>query len=541
MNICVVDDESHVLELLENYFSRPLLNDHRMFKARSGLQAVKLLKEQKIELLITDLKMPEMNGIDLISRVKAEYPSLQIIALSAFGDFPLVKSAYECGICNYIMKAELDFNKLKEAVSNVEELLLQQRVEEIREKKYRNDLDHMKEIISDNIIYIKQGLLKELLFSNYNPDEKLIQRMKEMEIKYNPGACSICIVVVREFNNIKKQFNLYENEMVKLFLKQIYEILQRKETGDAVYLGDGKFALLFFWGEDKWGKSLAETRLILTDIHNDLSLFIMDYYSSEIFAGCGYSPELNGPVSNVYREAEIALLNYYMGKKGLIISRGSLNRLGDNNPIELDKIYDSIKILVRSADFSESVSKINVIIAEFKKITPLQIPGVKGFFIDMYKYLSVLIRNDPDLDVQRLKERLKLYEELEERFSPLDEFVIWLKEILIKIMEIKSGKSSIVRKAIKIIKENLDKNISRADIASLIEVSESYLSRQFKKEMGYGLKQFILNMKMEEAIILLRAGKFKIYQIAEMVGFNSTEHFSRMFKRVTGYNPIDYR
>ncbi len=541
MTVCIVDDEYHVIELLENYFMKSSLRIHKLLKARNGLRVVELLKEHKIDLLVTDLKMPEMNGIELITRIKKDYPSLYIIVLSAYGDFPLVKSAYECGICNFIMKAELGFTKLNEAVSDVEKQLKLQIEEEIREKKYRSDLDHMKEIISDNINYIKQGLLKELLFSHSSPDDKLIQKMDELEIRYNTGACSICVVVIREFNNIKKQFDLYESEMSKLLLKQFYEILMREKTGEAVYLGDGKFALLFFWTESEKGTKSIGTRKILMDIYKEISDFIHEYYSSEIIIGCSYVSRLGGPLADLYREAEIALSSYYLGKSGLFFYNTCSVSLGDNNPVDLKNIYDSIKDFIRSVDSSGSVTRVNLLLAEFNRITFLQVPEVKEFFTDIYKYFHVLVRDDADLDIDIMKEKLGLYEELEERFSPLSEFVSWLKDVLTDIIEIKSGKSSIVRNAVKIIKENLDKNISRGDIASLIDVSESYLSRQFKKEMGCGLKQFILNVKMEEAIKLLRTGKMKIYQISEMVGFNSTEHFSRMFKQVTGHTPIDYR
>jgi two-component system response regulator YesN len=106
--------------------------------------------------------------------------------------------------------------------------------------------------------------------------------------------------------------------------------------------------------------------------------------------------------------------------------------------------------------------------------------------------------------------------------------------------EQKSTTNSLISKSIEYIEINYNRDISLADVASYIAINPIYLSRLFKQEMGENFIDYLIKVRIEHSIKLLSTGKYKIYEISEMIGYTSSKYFNRVFRNYTGYTPVQY-
>lgn len=504
LKLLIVDDERFTREGLYHEINWKTLNIAQVKLAENGVSALNLTNSFVPDILLTDVKMPKMNGIELAYEVKEINPNCSIIFMSGYSDKEFLMSAIQINALNYVEKP-LNINEviktLKKAISEQRSLQKRNRFIEndmaIRLSKkiseqYQSDtyLDKFipKSSCGLNMRTIVLGRLSDNLFLEGIDYDKTYQDLKK-ELN-DLGVHSILgfldnkyIIVHLFYESIEK------HHFIKKFIQPIYEcIVQLLGDNKKLYLGLGK------------------------PVHHSAMLY------------------------KSYDTAMTALKNsFFLPHEHIHIYRESQNNIESFDTEMISKF----SYYINSGDQENAIEMVKQIKENLCTNPNIKIDTTFNIFFNLFieleksKDMSNILEEDI-LDIWNLIYNAKSIVDLEKLLiSEINEF----------FAHIRSLKSDpVVSKIISIIEEKYsDVDLSLNTISDDIYMSPSYICVLFKKETNKTIIQYINEFRIERSLELLRDKRYRINDIADMVGFSSSNYYSKTFKKIKGVSPNEYR
>lgn len=415
MKLLICDDEKPTLTLLENILDWKSLGISRILKAENGQKALDIINEEKPDILITDIVMPVMDGLELISRVREENFSLQIIILSAFNEFEYVRKALGYGVRGYLLKP-LDESRLESLIS---ESAAEIEASNSKTIAYRKTVD----IATEN-------LLRQLLYPRHNLEEyRKIMNMLEIRFDLDSFRLAVLSITRQNYNNY---ITSSESDSPDDIMIRCAGTLREKFTNMVVFFENTPDEYIILISEKKEG---------LTEIIIDECLKIA---------------EESGDFSVV------------------IAVSGTCNNCGN----------------IHTA-YEEALSFL-----------------AKRFLFENEKVLG------PDLFSSGLSRKNEITG---------------------------ADRSRYTKKARKYITEHYNENINLDDICGFAGISKNYFCHLFKSETGLSIWDYLTEYRISKARELLTGSDMKNYEIAYSIGYENPSYFSKIFRKVTGKSPSDYR
>lgn len=456
-------------------------------EAVNGRQALEILKEKEADIVLTDMEMPIMGGVELTAEIKKRYPDIGIIALSAFDDFSFVKESMRLGAEDYILKQEFDADKMLEILQNLCRK---------RWKEQRRELDrhHFQKEFLDYIQGETSGIENES-----NPYSKMKTRTNMM----------LCLV--RSVEDIRLREGRYDQDLIACMRAE-------------------KDLWVFLYQLPKVHRKSEETQL-----QNQILLKIKDDLPEKVQIGASDLIGNYDRLPSMYRMAKTALLYFIYFPDEQIIHYLDIRRFEETKiknylyqpPEHLLDIYPE---------------ELEQVLEEYEKNLQRYMPeedSVNKGFVNIYKEF----RKGVDAEGTEL-EVLNYYEEIRKLASVRDKFGYTRKLAQREKPEYRNlykGTHQEVRKALEYIAFYYAKDITLRDIADHVGLSENYFSNLFKQETGENLKSYINKVRIESAKKLLRNTSLKVYEVAEAVGYKNTTYLSTMFKKITGVSITDFK
>lgn len=494
-HVLLVDDEENVLEILKTTIQWQELGVDKIFTAADGQYALEILQKQTIDLLITDIKMPRLDGINLLRKVKLLYPEIRCILLTAYGEFEYAKEAINLGVENYLLKPVA-----KEEV----EQTVQKALDNLYSKRYNGE-----------------GLLAENILRRWCAgtitEEELGERAVVLGLNlYLPQYSVVCMVKKK-----KESVNdFFSNALAEL--QKLYEVYS---------FWDDKGRYVFIIG----GRQLdTET------MEKQISGMVLQYNVEDV---------VRVSIGTSVSEVSALHLSYQMACDSVEVS--DLNSTG----IVLKNDYFSqgfdSDYIVEEVRFLFFVMENQMRENGYKHLAMKLYQGISTDDADkvLVRLLSICIRV--------LCTEFPLYENLQERIFTLkwdaakiqskDGFVAEVVKILQgvhKVFDECIGQySPIVQKAIKYVRNGvLDGNGgSVKEFCSKNGMNPAYLGHLYKKETGIFFNDYLTQCRINRSIILLRNPNHKIKDIAEAVGFMSASYYVKCFREIKGVSPTKYR
>lgn len=536
LKIIVVDDEELIRKGLVKVLSNYETEFQVLGEATNGLEAMELIGREIPDVVITDVKMPHMDGVELVKELERRYPEIKKIVISGFGEFDYVRETMRYGALDYLLKPLDDeqlISLLKKITSFIES-----------DKKQRIAESNLQEKLNAGLPFLKEQFIFELITtSKFNKDD-VDQKLNLYEIKLNPGKYWVIIARLDNYRWICREAGVEATKGMLLKVKscfdevlgQCYEPISCSFPGGQIYListpaEDPKFI------QDVLEGGLAWLELNAPEIRVTLSL---------------------GPpcddllcLTKSYQQAVALLRRRFYSEKSGIISFQSITKPTINSDTKTDLFIDILNNLERSlrnclevGDYQQVSVIFNDFSALFKKFQfdPLEVvkllievyvrlqssyPEFSKSLIELYGLEDSYPKNLESFDTYDflLQENIKLY-----------------TEVIKKIVEIRNRKDKRLVKIIKdYINENYHEPISLNMIAENIYLSPSYISDLFKKQTGENITDYLAKVRIEKAKILLKDLQIKSYEIGEMVGYKDPAYFSKVFKKVVGVSPNEYR
>lgn len=493
--VLLVDDEENTIKILKNLLQWQNLGVSEIFTASDGQQALEIFKQHRINLLITDIKMPHLDGISLIEMVKSLYPEVKCILLTAYSEFEYARRAIMLGVENYLLKPVVK-GELEHTVENA--------LDNLYRKRFGD-----KEQLRENI-------LRRWVSGNISSEE-LGDRAEFLQLNlFLPQYCAICIM--------KK--TLYD---IRKLLADCEHLLAEKMEVYSFWDENGRYVLIIGGKEINLAKmsqelqklivgNMAEdrVRISLGEVVYDVAFLHLSYQKAcdgmKVFQtgqSCVIVPDddFGIKLNTEYMIEEIRFLLFCNDEK---IRSNGYKRLGEKLYRERRK-KDTCDLLVIFGGMC-----MRILTTEFPLCTDLEEDGF---------YLQKLAGKE---------------------FSKT-EFIKIVEKILFHTQQVFDQSfsyfSPIVQKACRYIRDSVLNGDSCSINEFCIEnnMNAAYLGHIYKKETGRFFNAYLLDCRINRSVILLHNPTNQIKEIAEKVGFSSVSYFVQKFRECKGMSPKKYQ
>jgi two-component system response regulator YesN len=532
LGIIIADDEKKICRLLEYLIDWDKIGAKLLGVAYDGITALQLIQEKKPDVLLTDIRMPGMDGLQLIEEAKKQNAALKCIIISGYKDFQYAQQGIRYGVRDYLLKPINQDDLTRTLKKLVNETMEQKSSQEARihlEKTVRNYSGEFKRV------FLKIALEQK-------PEEKPETVLKEVR-KINTSRVaerdSRCLVVKPDI-----EYKDFTKDAYQLLIDKTIEILQVEFASDDGELtietsDEGIFLLLSQELSDR-EELIKAVNHVRDRVMGLQDLFPKIYFTAIITEPVDTDEELirqiqhsriamyNRLLTDTDTVSELKILNFGSEEKHSLtskISRLLENRPESFEPEEIKKYVNQAKRIMRAA---KGISGLDVKMELLRLAlnyldwlgqldTPLDKSGKTAYFSEMYEHCI----------------------NLDQAFELLEET---LTNALLEVLNhLKSKEIKPVAYAKHYIDENKGIHIKLEELAKNAGFSYTYFSYLFKKETGITLTEYIQTVRIETAKKLLVEKERNVSEIAELVGYSDIKFFTKQFKKALGVSPNEYR
>ncbi|MCL7746176.1 response regulator transcription factor [Halalkalibacter alkaliphilus] len=471
----------------------------------NGEEAFEIMKENHVDILITDIKMPVMDGLTLMRKAVGLYPKIKVILVSSFNEFEYVKEGIKYGAVDYVLKPTLEQEEFVQLIEKCVKLLK----EETYIEKKLTLVDQSTSLLERKKVEqnLKRILLNEKDFSDYG------------EINYlNSGSI---LVIYMKMNDIAK----IEEQCGVLFKSFTLEEIQERfynQYEEGVCLIIGEVDILFFVNID-----LDPVRVL-----HQLQEVVMQ--ESNVRFSFGYDM-----ISSVYEAKEGFRRSFLACERRFFYPEEAVFSYKELKESSIKRsIADEMKQFVIPVDKEKVVTFIEERYYQWKQ-EEFQAAVIRKEASDI---LSSLFGNKLDLSLLIAKcHELQQTETLDDLYISLIENIDECIQLISEQKRKPSSDNELMERAISYIHQHYTEELTLQKVADHIHISRNYFSILFKQYSDQKFIDYVINLRINKASELLLNTTLKVYEVAQQSGFKDVKYFSKLFKRMTGHSPIDYR
>lgn len=513
MKVMIIDDEPNIREGLKTLIDWEKLHCILVGEAQNGVEGIEKILLLKPHLIIVDIKMPEIDGVQLIETITRLGIETQFIVLSGYQDFNYAKRVMECHVNHYILKP-------------IDEELLEQKVVKIYDVwltkiKKQLALKHQCEFSKEQIIkYIAMGYESVEPYINSAGGYEELNRWYELDLPWQ----SYTVLLV---DTLESKMNYLERDLIKQYLNGEgtsnvhHEICFETEGIIGIVIKDQSF-----------DKSLEYLRK-----------WIFGKFNKEVFIAIGLTVNELNEISSSYAYAKYLMEHRFLYGNQAIIRKQTINQqVHSKQSTTYEKNTETKLYQAVCTNQSEQVNNILEGMRDGMEMSGWDSERVKAFYLHVYvSVMTSLIEHQHEL-LEREFLSPKIFETFYQQ-SNLFKLHGFIKYQLLMISgyieEMKPQKT--LGKVIDYIEHHYYEDLKIETLSKLFHYSNNYLGKQIKKETGKSFNSFLDLLRIEEAKKLLQNSELKIYEISQKIGFNDPDYFTAKFRKYTGVSPKEFR
>lgn len=503
MRIVIAEDEPKSREGLLRMICR--FTDYEIVgEAENGEEGFSMVVEQKPDLVISDIKMPLLDGLGMLQKIKDAGIQVQAVLLTGYSEFEYARRALQLQVVEYVLKP-LEIDQFLEVLKKVENRIVKQKAEEITPERmlwnYLNSAADQKEAMLP-LLEEKFGITKDTQFTMFlvHPDS----------------------MAVESYGELNKHLI---HQMDALCMENYYTLVRPGERG-------GIYVLMVDTQRNRLLKTIFQRRILsqLQDITSCVCTMKKFYGITEL-------PDA------IDRLSELLIHTFRVGHEN-VVDEELLEEMEyvkleyptalENEIVQYIRSGKKDKILEAGEAFAEQV-----ILSE---ASPECIQNYTLRFLMGIARVIGELRSDinQEEELRYMMESVKnshTQKELQYQFEKVvKQAIAWQEENGEQITE-----NGIVLNAITYIREHYMEPIGLTDVAQCCNVSPEYLSRIFKEEAGVKFVDFLANFRISVGKRMLATGNYKVSEVAEAVGFGDQKYFQKVFKKICGISPAEYK
>lgn len=498
MNILIADDEK-----IEREGIRYLLSlekgERRIFEAANGKQAMQILRTENIDMILTDIKMPVMDGLELARRAKELFPEIRIVIFSGYNDFTFAQEAIRYGVTDYILKP-VDPDNFHEIIEKAEKNIRERQAEENREIRRQN--------------FLQQYFLQNYLYSGKKEILEKAGEFVDLD-KWNGWHCAILIETDTAFFDTAEEN--FPGELQKE-LRRVFFYLNLNE----------RQSLLLF--QDVYCDYLLVANHLYTFLKRNYMVRIYLAVSRK-FDGCECLPEILGQLEQQMEE------KFYHPEKHIFSCEEEELKMAAGE-VQDSQLMQMISEDISRKDTEQLWKHFECLKEKYSSNTQFSAMYIKFVFSNV---IQELFQENQFADEHRLEQEIdRLYScgNIMDILKVTEDNIREYEKFLERSMSESRNEVAAVKNYIY---QHYGEDLNLEMLAEKVYLSSGYLSFIFKKETGMNLNRFIKVFRMEKAGEFLRDTNMKVAQISEKVGFANVSYFCRSFREYYGCSPESYR
>ncbi|MCM3712502.1 response regulator [Alkalihalobacillus oceani] len=512
LNVLLVDDEFIVRQGLKAMINWDDYKMNVLLEANNGKDALALLEEHQIDVIVTDIRMPLMDGIELTRKAKESYPDMKVMLLTCYDDFEYVQEAVALGASGYLLKTDLEGGSLEKQLQKIAKEVQQER--EKRESYQRLEVK-----ARESAALIKEKQIKSILKGG---EPQPIHQ----ELSWLLASHLILKIVFARPVSLKN----VERAFYRLFDKNISFLFQMEDlsflalTGFPADLGSSQQKILE-WKARMAGELFAE----LNELEGSMNLYE------------GMSFQLETLCKTYQSLCSKAEAHCFYNGFGHFVSAETIGSAEFEPPV-LD--FHTLHQLTIMRDWVHLKAQCEEIFLLFET-EQTDVETVKMATMTMVETVMLGLKSNSNLHTKNWGSNSLDYKEKVKALQTFQDVKNWFYHGLEKLedsrLQFIGGSHHVIRQAVSFIEQNYAKDLTLEELSREVGLSKSYVSTMFKKGTGKSFVEYLNDVRLEKAKELFLHSELKIFEVAEKVGFHDPKYFSKQFKRMTGMSPNRFR
>jgi len=526
--IILIDDEPLILAGISSLICWEEHDCCIVGKATNGHDAINLILETQPDIIITDIRMPVMNGLELIESCQEKRCEFAFIFLTNLEDFQLAKQAVHLGAIDYLVKLDLKPQMLIQALD--------------RAKEYcsRMESHHNKELytllLKDTQKQQERNYFSQLILSS---SDYGLPSNPEISARYQNAY--LILLQMKPEQVLFGHTETYDFQFISSQLLDIISRIGARYFSNHTILMPHKDTLLLV----VCPKPESDNEKSLSEFCMKVNVALSTYFALTGLFGISLKKAEPSGLPDAFSEAQSALNHcYYDSSLRIAFYKNQESRLRQPAQKEfninfLKKSMSAAVLENESQDLREIFYELSELFTQYK---PDKTQAVSAC-INIYSYLHDLLQNESSTD-NTFPYSMNIAEQLSQLGS-LDDILQWLNSFCEKMCTLLTDRKEkrsdkFVYMAKRYIHEHYKEKMTLSDIADYLKISSGYLSTSFSSYMNRTVSDYIAEVKIEHAKELIDSGQYLIYEIANQLGFDNAYYFSKVFKKVTGMSPKNY-
>lgn len=528
--LLIIDDEPLVLAGIRAMIRWEDLHIEICGAASNGSQGWDIILREKPDIILTDIKMPVLSGLELLKRTRDYYHDNTypvFILLTSYEDFHMAKEAISYHAAEYLVKLELNADTLKKCMTDV--------VKTLDERSSSTDTKStdlsLKELQS-----LKDKFFIRLLHNLYDSECQFETLRHDLNIPFNFPFYQCCYFEMNNADgdsmNIEQQVALYTasyqliQEIISKYIPTYYVNLDRRH-GVTIFLLDNE----------------PSSSLDLIQILKQTGNSLYNYYKTHLKCGIGTKVNTALSLSDSYQAARISFSNIIDNCDPVLICDASVINSKKHNVFNISIFREDLNKAFSEYD-SALLTNVLMEIIGLLEDNPNHYVQTLDAACNVL-FLSISLLPDGDEVVSSLFAEYRDGYRSIYHMNNTEQITQWMRYFCEKMgryfdEQKKHHRHHVVENVKKYIKSHLSDKLSLNDVAALYGISPNYLSSLFKKYNNCGFSEYITECKIAQAKKMMNEENRKIYEIADMLGFESAFYFSKVFKKLEGISPSEY-
>ncbi|MFD0692948.1 response regulator [Paenibacillus sp. GCM10027628] len=528
--IMIVDDESEVREGIMESIEWELHGFEFVGDYANGNDALEAISELRPDLVLSDICMPFMDGIELTRYIQMKYPYIKVIIITGHDEFDYAQRALRLKVYDFIVKP-ITAQELRGLLDKV-------RADMDMEAEHRENLTHLKSQLQQSLPLLRERFLEQLVSGTLRAAE-IQEKLHYFRLPELPPPYLVAAIDIDDFGEITKGRWDNDPELLRsAAFNIVQEIMEGKEA--IVFRTREEGMIVVFYGESEEG--LYETAFNLSEV---IRFCMEKYLKFTVTVGIGTLCSTLGELPLSYKGAVSALDYRFLLGTNRVISIQDME--GTPKSIHLlDMEWNRrFATMIKTGTFKEAQALTEHLIGSLKD----SLMPIGACYLQIQSILIAIVNTIHELigdESVHFKGHAMIVQDLHQ-FKTLDEIEQWLlticKEAISYISEQRNDLTKIqVRSVIAYIEEHYqDENLSIHDLCRHVHLSKSYFSSVFKQHTEQTIMEYVTRVRIDKAKDLLRHTPMKFYEIAAKVGYSDPQYFSVIFKKHTGTSPTEFR
>jgi len=531
--LMIVDDERAVVEGIAATLPWRELGIETVHKAYSGQEALDRLAAAAVDVVITDIRMPGISGIDLIRQIRQTWPRTKTILLSGHSEFEYAKEAMRQHASDYLLKPVRD----EDLRASVETALAQIRAEWEAVASYERAVGALRA----NLPLLRADLLGELLEGRKSPSDALRDKLELLELPFAVGD-QTAVVLVR----LEGEFAQYDARSLSLFEYAIVNMAEELfQDGFRLWTAKDRYDYLVLLVKPEGDEAPDTSRLETLAVQ--LQKQVAFYLKGTISLVASPWGEFPSQLVDLYESAVASLRRRIGAEREFFVSLRQVDGDAAGTAGALKSLYEppSLLQLFEGGRWEAAEEKLDQVFAELQSRFEDSLEHLLEVFFAIASTLSHVAHKNG----RRLEDLIGREFELVTRGGTLRsaaQLQEWTRHAIGRIRgdmesEAKDTRSTVVKQVHEYIEHHLAGDLSLNAIADHVHLHPVYLSRVYKLETGSMLSDYLFRYRMDKAAYLLKNTDDRIYEIAEQLGYTNPPYFIKVFKKEFGMTPQEFR